>query len=155
MEILGGKKVIGIDIFVPDDLKERISSFEKLSKRIEWIIGSSVDEKIIEKIESIVCKSRKIMIIVDSNHSHEHVLNELCLYEKFVGKGNYIICCSTIIEKIPEQKHRPRDWGPGNNPMTAVLEFLKQSDRFVVDHSIENKLLLSCHPGGYLQAIRD
>lgn len=155
MEILGGKKIIGIDIYVPNDLKERISRIEKLSSRIEWIEGSTIDCKTIEKVESIVSDSKKIMVIIDSNHSHNHVSKELQLYERFVGKGNYMICCSTIIEKIPMQNHRPREWGPGNNPMTAVTKFLNISDKFIVDELREKKMLLSCHPRGYLRAIKD
>ena len=155
MEILGGEKVIGIDIFVPDDLKERISAIERISSRIEWVVGSSLDENTINKVGSILSGSKKVMVIVDSSHSHNHVLKELLLYEKFVGKGYYMVCSSTIIEKIPEQKHRPRGWGPGNNPMTALLEFLDGTKRFIIDKQLENKLLLSCHPSGYLRAVYD
>lgn len=155
MEVLGGKKIIGIDIFVPDDLVERIGSHGRLSDRIEWVVGSSIEEETVNKVKEIIGDSRNTMILLDSYHTHDHVLKELQLYSQFVGKGCYLICGDTIVENIPEQKHRPREWGPGNNPKTAVDEFLKQTDRFEVDVKLENKLLFTCNPGGYLKAIKD
>ena len=92
------------------------------------------------------------MIILDSHHSHEHVLNELEIYSEFVGKGNYIIVGDTIVEDIPLQKHRPREWGPGNSPKTALNEFLINNKRFEIDKDISKKILMTCHPDGYLRA---
>lgn len=155
MEVLGGKKIIGVDIFVPDDLKQRIGSYGKLSERIEWVVGSSIEESTVQRIRDIVGNSRKVMILLDSYHTHEHVLKELRTYQQFVGKGCYLICGDTIVEHIPAQEHRLRDWGPGNNPMTALKEFLKENDRFEIDKQLENKLLMTCNPSGYLRAIRD
>ena len=155
MEVLGGGQIIGVDVFVPDDLKVRIGAHGKLSERIEWVVGSSIAEKTINRIESIIGNSRRVMILLDSYHTHDHVLKELKLYQQFVGKDNYLICGDTIVEHIPEQKHRPREWGPGNNPKTALIEFLKTNDRFAIDEKLENKLLFTCNPGGYLKAIRD
>jgi cephalosporin hydroxylase len=154
MEILGGKKIIGVDIFIPDDLKERLYSNKKLSNRIELITGSSIEEESINKIKKIVGHSKKVLVILDSHHTHDHVLKELNIYEQFVGKGYYLLCADTIVELIPKNKYRPRDWGPGNNPMSALEEFRKINDRFVSDTEIENKLLLSCNYTGYLKAIK-
>ena len=154
MEILGGKKIIGVDIFIPDDLKERLYSNKKLSDRIELITGSSIEEENINKIKKIVGNSKKVLVILDSHHTHDHVLKELNLYEQFVGKGYYLLCADTIVELIPKNKYRPRDWGPGNNPMSALEEFHKSNDRFISDTENENKLLLSCNYKGYLKAIK-
>ena len=96
--------------------------------------------------------STKTLVILDSYHTHQHVLNELRLFAPFVGKDQYMICGDTLIEHIPEQSHRPRPWGPGNNPGTAVKEFLIDNNRFSVDSELERKLLFSCHPAGYLRA---
>jgi cephalosporin hydroxylase len=155
MEILGGEKIIGVDIFIPNDLKKRINSYGQLSKRISLIRGSSIDDKTIKKILKITKGSKEVLVFLDSNHTHDHVFKELNLYSQFVGKGHYLICGDTIIEMIPPQKHRPRTWGPGNNPKTALDVFLKKNDRFQVDKALENKLLLTCNPGGYLKAIKD
>lgn len=154
MEILGGKKIIGVDIYIPNDLRKRLSSNKKLAKRLQLIKGSSIEEKNVTKIKKIIGNSKKVLLILDSNHTQKHVLKELKLYEQFVGKGNYIVCADTIVELIPKNKNRPRDWGPGNNPMTALNEFFKINNRFVVDEDIENKLLLSCNYRGYIKAIK-
>lgn len=155
LEIIGGKKVIGIDIFIPEDLKERISKHQKLANRIKWVLGSSIDEHTIRKVKDIIGNSKRTLVILDSYHSHAHVLKELFLFQEFVGKGHYLICGDTIVEYIPEQKHRKREWGHGNNPKTALDEFLATNRRFVADKNIENKLLLTCNPGGFLRAIED
>lgn len=152
LEILGGGKVIGIDIFIPEDLRQRLKSHNRISERIELIEGASTDSITLSKVKKILEDSKEVLVILDSYHTHDHVLKELQEYSKFVGKGNYLVCGDTIVEKIPEQEHRPRPWGPGNNPATAVSEFLSQNDRFSVDWEIDKRLLFSCHPGGYLFA---
>ena len=154
LDYLGGEKVIGLDIFIPDDLRERLMNHKKLSDRIELIEGDSTSDKTVEKVKSILSGSKKVLIILDSYHAHEHVLNELRVFSQFVGKGHYLICGDTIVEDIPQQQHRLRPWGPGNNPGTAVREFLAENDHFQVDEDLEKKLLFSCHPGGYLKAIK-
>lgn len=154
LEILGGQKVIGIDIFIPPDLRERLSNHGKLSKRLVLIEGSSTSADTRTQVKALLGDSRKALVILDSYHTHEHVLNELRSYEPFVGKGQYLICGDTVVERIPAQLHRARPWGPGNNPATAVKEFLSETDRFAVDEKIDQRLLLSCHPGGYLRAVK-
>jgi cephalosporin hydroxylase len=150
MEVLGGERIIAIDIYIPDDLKERISAFEKLAERITWINGSSIEPATMDQIKALLKGSRDVLIVLDSNHTHEHVLEELRLYSPLVGKGKYLVCGDTVVEYMPEQTHRPRPWGPGNNPKTALDSFLKENQRFEVDKEIENKLLFTCNPGGYL-----
>ena len=154
LEVLGGQKVIGVDIFIPEDLKKRINSHGKMSERISLIEGSSTSPDTLVKIKEILAGSNKVLVILDSYHTHDHVLKELQAYASFVGKGNYIVCGDTIVEYIPTQLHRTRPWGPGNNPATAVKDFLEKTDRFLVDEKIDQRLLFSCHPGGYLRAIK-
>lgn len=154
MEVIGGKKIIGVDIFIPPDLKQRLFAHKKLAKRIFLLNGSSVEEDTVNKIKAITGESRKLLIVLDSHHTHDHVLKELRLYAPLLGKGGYLLCGDTIIEDIPEQKHRPRPWGPGNNPKTAVRQFLKENKNFEVDKQIENKLLFTCNPSGYLIKLR-
>jgi len=151
MEILGGERIIGIDQYIPDDLRDRLGSFGKLSDRIVLINGSSVDEDTIRQIKTIIGDSREVMVILDSNHTHEHVLKELRLYSPLVGKGYYLVCSDTVIEYQPVQDYVSRPWGHGNNPATALREFFTENDRFEVDRALSNKLLISCIPGGYLR----
>ncbi len=155
MEVLGGEAVIGVDIFIPEDLRQRLGSFGKLSERIVLINGSSVEEDTLNQIKGIIGDSREVMIILDSFHTQDHVLKELRLYSPLVGKSYYLICADTVIEYQPEVEKRPRPWGPGNNPKTALDEFFKENDRFQVDKTLENKLLLTTNPGGYLACIKD
>jgi len=155
MEALGGERVIGVDIYIPGDLKERLFSYGKLSERITLINGSSVEENTISQIKSITGECRNVMVLLDSYHTHDHVLKELQLYSPLIGKGFYIICGDTVVEDIPEQKHRVRPWGPGNNPKTALQAFLEENGRFRVDKAIHNKLLFTCNPGGYLLCIKE
>jgi cephalosporin hydroxylase len=150
MKAIGGRQVIGVDIYIPTDLRKRLNAHGDISRRITLIRGSSIEKSTLKKIKRIIRNSQKVLVLLDSNHTHEHVLKELQLYSQFVGKGYYMVCDDTIVEDIPEQKHRPREWGKANSPKTAVQEFLKQNKNFKVDEKLENKLLLSCSPGGYL-----
>jgi len=155
MEVLGGGKVIGVDVFIPDDLKERLSSHGKISERLVLINQSSIDMQTVDQIKSIIGSCREVLVLLDSFHTHEHVLKELHMYSSLVGKGQYMICGDTIVEDIPEQKHRPRPWGPGNNPKTALHQFLKENDRFRIDSRVEQKLLFTNNPDGYLECFKD
>jgi len=150
LTVLGGEKVIGVDIYIPDDLKARLNSHGPLCDKIHLITGSSLEPDTLAQIRSIIGDCREVLVVLDSYHSHDHVFAELRIYSSFIGKGHYLVCGDTIIEHIPIQKHRPRPWGPGNNPKTALEAFLKETERFVVDHDLDRKLLFSCNPGGYL-----
>jgi len=155
MEALGGGCVVGVDVYIPEDLKKRVGEFGKISERITWVEGSSVEQATLDRIKEIIGNTRAVMIDLDSNHTHEHVLQELRLYSPLVGKGSYLICGDTVVEDIPEQNHRARPWGPGNNPKTALDQFLKENNRFEVDRELGNKLLFTCNPGGYLKCCKD
>lgn len=146
---MGGGQVVGVDIYIPQDLKERISKFGKISESITLIEGSSIEQSTFEKVKKIVGDCKEVLIILDSNHTHQHVLEELNLYSQLVGKGYYLVCGDTIVEDIPPQD-RDRPWGPGNNPKTALWEFLKKTTCFKIDNDVENKLLFTCNPSGYL-----
>lgn len=153
LELYGGKKAIGVDIFIPEDLKKRLNSKIKLKNKIDYITGDSTSYETLKKIKKLTKNSKKIMVILDSHHTHSHVFKELNLYSPLVNKGFYIVCSDTIVNFIPEQKHRKREWGPQNNPYTAMKSFLKTNKRFQIDRNINNKYLFSCHPDGYLKAI--
>lgn len=155
MEVLGGKKVIGIDIFIPDDLKKRLGEQKKIAQKIILIKGSSVEKSTVEKVKKIIGNSKKNLVVLDSNHSHSHVLKELRIYSQFVGKRYYLVCGDTIIEEIPLQKHRLRKWGPGNNPKTALREFFKENKSFKIDEQLKNKLLFTCNHDGYLVRVKN
>jgi len=155
LEVLGEGEVIGVDIFMPEDLKKRLNSHGALTRRLHLLEASSIERESVDMIEEITGGSREVMILLDSNHTHEHVYQELQLYSELVGKGYYLICGDTIIEEFPDDGPREREWGPGNSPKSALNAFMENSDRFEVDRELENKLLFTCNPGGYLKCIKD
>ena len=143
------KLIICVDTNFPKDLVHRL--IIKSPIPLKFIQGSSIDENIFEKVKKEL-DGDKALIILDSNHTEEHVLKELQLYSQLVQNGQYLICDDTIIEYI-EKQAREREWGPGNNPMTALKKFLVDHPEFVQDNRIMDKLLLSCSPGGYVRKI--
>lgn len=154
LEVLGGKKVIGIDIFIPPDLRKRLENHGAISNRIDLIEGSSISAETLAKVKELLRGSKKVLVVLDSHHTHDHVLEELRAYAPLVEQGQYLICGDTIVERMPPHASRPRPWGPGNSPATALQVFLKETDRFVANTEIDKRLLFSCHPGGYLRAVK-
>jgi len=122
--------------------------------RLRIIDGSSVDEKIAELVSEKAARSQRVLVILDSNHTHDHVLRELQLYAPLVSVGSYCVVFDTVIEDLEGVEFIDRPWGRGNNPKTAVLEFLSSNPNFVVDRDIDNKLLISAAPSGYLKRIK-
>ena len=122
--------------------------------RLRIFDGSSVDAKIASVIAEKAAKCERVMVILDSNHTHEHVLGELNLYASLVSVGSYCVVFDTVIEDLDGVEFVDRPWGKGNNPKTAVAEFLRTNSDFVVDYSIDEKLLISVAPGGYLKRVK-
>ena len=122
--------------------------------RLRIFDGSSVDTKIVSIVSNKAAKSERVMVILDSNHTHEHVLGELNLYASLVSVGSYCVVFDTVIEDLEGVEFVDRPWGKGDNPKTAVAEFLKTNSDFVVDQGIDEKLLISAAPGGYLKRIK-
>ena len=151
MELVGGESVLGIDVYMPQDLKSRLRAKGAVSRRLLLREGSSTAGDTLEWVRHIVGDETRNLVILDSAHNHQHVLEELEQYAPFVGSGYYMICGDTIIEEMPPQIHRPRPWGPGNSPRTALDEFLAGHPEFESDSELENKLLITCNPKGYLR----
>lgn len=153
LELIGKGKVLGIDIDIRAHNRIEIEK-HPMFKRIEMIQGSSVDPEIIVKVGDIAKQNETVMVSLDSNHTHEHVLKELKGYAPMVTPGSYLVCFDTIVEHLPDDYLPGRPWKQGDNPKTAVKEFLKGNDSFEVDVDIDNKLLISVAPGGYLKKIK-
>jgi cephalosporin hydroxylase len=155
LELLGGDgRVVGVDIEIRDHNRREIEA-HPLARRITMIEGSSTDGVVVERVRDVVGASDRVIVILDSNHTHDHVLQELRLYSPFVRSGSYLVVFDTVIDDMPDDAFPDRPWGPGNNPKTAVLEFLHDNGRFVVDQEIENKLLITVAPHGYLRCVAD
>lgn len=147
------RKVLGIDIDIRLHNREAIEA-HPMASRIQMLQGSSIDKNIIAKVQAIAEKYSRVMVCLDSNHTHEHVLAELEAYAPLTSIGSYCCVFDTVVEDMPKSMFPDRPWGPGNNPKTAVWEYLKNHSEFEIDHSIQNKLLITVAPDGYLKRIR-
>ncbi len=147
------RHVLGIDIDIRPHNRTAIE-IHPLSHHIQMIQGSSISLDVIEKVKSVAQGYSRIMVCLDSNHTHDHVLEELEAYAPLTSIGSYCIVFDTAIEDMPPDMFPERPWGPGNNPKTAVWEFLKSHPEFEIDKTIQNKLLITVAPDGYLRRVK-
>jgi len=155
LELIGGKgEILGIDIDIRQHNRVEIEK-HPMFKRITMIEGSSIDSEIVKQAYDFAQGKNKVLVILDSKHTHDHVLKELELYSPLVTKDSYLVVFDTVVEDLPDDFYPNRPWGKGNNPKTAVKEFLRTSDRFEIDKNIDNKLLITVAPDGYLKCIKD
>ena len=155
-------KILGIDIDIRAHNREAILA-HPMAKRIEMIQGSSVAKETIAQVQNFATMYKKILVCLDSNHTHSHVLEELKLYAPLVSRGSYCVVFDTIVEDLPENSGPNRPWGKTDNPKTAVWEYLKLVEklaplahdgaplRLVIDRQIENQLLITVAPDGFLR----
>lgn len=155
LELLGGDgEALGIEIELRPQNRAEIEK-HPLFNRIKIIEGSSIDESVAGQVRRMAAGKRQVLVILDSNHTHDHVLEELRLYSPLVTNGSYLVVFDTVVEDMPDDFFPNRPWGRGNNPKTAVREFLKTNDRFEIDKDIEGKLLMTVAPDGYLRCVKD
>jgi len=146
------RRVLGLDIDIREHNRSAIEA-HPMSRHIDMIEGSSINSAVISQVHEIALGYERVMVYLDSNHTHKHVLAELEAYAPLVTKGSYCIVFDTIIEDMPANMFNDRPWGPGNNPKTAVQEYLKKHPDFEIDKQIDNKLLISVAKNGYLRKI--
>ena len=147
------RKVLGIDI----DIREyNLSAIREhpMASRIEMLEGSSIDPEIFTKVQKAAEGYERVLVCLDSNHTHDHVRNELELYAPLTSVGSYCVVFDTLIEDMPANEYPDRSWGPGNNPKTAVWDYLKTHSEFEVNKSIPAKLLITVAHDGFLKRIR-
>jgi cephalosporin hydroxylase len=158
------RRVLGLDIDIRPHNRAAIEA-HPLSHRIDMIQGSSIAPEIVAQVHKMAQGFKNILVCLDSNHTHDHVLAELEAYAPLTSKGSYCVAFDTMIEDFPAGTYNSRPWGPGNNPKTAVWEYLKSLKesprvgadgnplRFEIDKTIENKLLLTVAPDGFLRRV--
>lgn len=151
-ELIGHGTVLGIDIDIRPHNREAIEA-HPMYRRIQLVEGSSTDPDVIAKVRKI-SDGKRVLVVLDSNHTHEHVLAELQAYAPLVSIGSYCVVFDTIVEDLPAGLYTDRPWDVGNNPKTAVQEFLRQDDCFQIDRDIEAKIQITVAPDGYLRRIR-
>lgn len=152
----GGAKdaeVLGIDIDIRPHNRAAIEAHPML-RRITMIEGSSIAHDVIATVRKKAANCKRVLVCLDSNHTHEHVLAELEAYALLTSVGSYCVVFDTFVEDIPKEFCGDRPWGPGDNPKTAVRQYLKSHPEFEVDRAIDNQLLISVAPQGYLKRVR-
>jgi cephalosporin hydroxylase len=155
LEMIGGEgKVLGIDIDIREHNRKEIEA-HPMMKRIEMIEGSSIADDVMDKVRYAASKAKRVMVFLDSLHSHEHVYKELELYAPLVTVGSYLVLPDTFIEYFPKGYYsHNRPWDVGNNPMTAMRAFMEKNNDFEVDRDLCNKLLITEAFDGYLRRVK-
>lgn len=145
----GEGEVVGIDIEIRPHNRAAIEA-HPMFKRITMVEGSSVVPDIIDNVHDLAHGKQRVLVCLDSMHTHDHVMAELEAYAPLVTVGSYCVVFDTVIEDMPDDSFPDRPWGKGNNPKTAVWEFLKIHPEFEIDQTIQHKLLITVAPDGYL-----
>jgi cephalosporin hydroxylase len=149
----GDGEVVAVDIDIRAHNRKAIEA-HPMFRRITMIEGSSTDPRIVEQVTALARGRERVLVCLDSNHTHAHALAELEAYAPLTSVGSYCVVFDTVIEDLPADMYPDRPWGPGDNPKTAVREYLARHPEFVIDESIDHKLLISVAPGGYLRRLR-
>lgn len=147
------RKVLGIDIDIRAHNRAAIEA-HPMASRIQMIQGSSIAPEIVAQVKAVAEKFERVLVCLDSNHTHDHVLAELEAYAPLASVGSYCVVFDTVVEDLPAVMFPDRPWGPGNNPKTAAWKYLETHPEFEIDKSIQNKLLVSVAPDGYLKRMR-
>ncbi|QYX55680.1 cephalosporin hydroxylase family protein [Roseovarius sp. SCSIO 43702] len=156
LEMMGNGKVIGIDIDIRAHNRESIEN-NPMSKRVTLIEGSSIDEDLVAKVRAEIPDGARVMVVLDSDHSRDHVLAECRAYGPMVTEGCYLVVADTLVGHLSEEeapKKRSQIWYKGNEPLSALKDYMQETDRFEIDPVINGKLVLSSSPGGYLKCLQ-
>ena len=147
------RRVVGIDIDIREHNRRAIEA-HPMSHMISMVEGSSIDPETVAEVRRFAVGHDKVMVFLDSNHTHEHVLQELRDYGTMTSVGSYCVVFDTFVEDMPPKYFPDRPWDKGNSPKTAVHEFVSEDDRFVIDRAIDQKLLITVAPSGYLKRVK-
>jgi cephalosporin hydroxylase len=147
------RRVLGVDIDIRDHNREAIEA-HAMSSRITMVQGSAIDSDVVSQVAAVASSYERVMVILDSNHTHDHVLGELEAYASLVTPECYCVVFDTLVEDMPASVFSDRPWGPGNSPKSAVWEYLKEHPEFEIDKKMDAKLLISVAPDGYLRRLK-
>lgn len=144
------RKVLAVDIDIRNHNRAAIEA-HPMASRIQMIQGSSIDQAVVDQVHAVAGNHQRVLVCLDSNHTHAHVLAELQAYAPLVTSGSYCVVFDTIVEDLPKELSFERPWEPGNNPKTAVWEYLKTHPEFDIDRSFHDKLQITVAPDGFLR----
>jgi cephalosporin hydroxylase len=153
LQLIGEGRVVSVDLDVREHNRRAVEE-HPLGDRVDLVEGSSTASDTMDRVRALIPDGARVMVVLDSNHTHGHVLEELRLYGPLVTEGQFLVVADTVVEDLPPQTHRPREWGPGNNPDTALHEYLRETDRFEPDAWFNSKVLISSSRGGYLRCLK-
>jgi cephalosporin hydroxylase len=146
-------RVVGVDIDIRAHNRAAIEA-HPLARRVTMLQGSSVAPEIVAQVQRLAEGRRRVLVSLDSNHTHAHVLAELEAYAPLTSVGSYCVVFDTVIDDMPASMFPDRPWGPGDNPKTALFEYLQRHPEFEIRKDIDHKLLISVAPDGYLKRVR-
>jgi cephalosporin hydroxylase len=154
LKLLGGEReVLGIDIDIRPPTRATLAT-HPLASSISTIEGDSIALSVIDQVKRVCARHERVLVILDSNHTCDHVASELSLYGEFVSVGSYLVVMDTFIRDLPAEAFDDRPWDAENSPWTAVQNFLSVDDRYVVAAEVDDRLLATSAPGGYLLRLR-
>jgi cephalosporin hydroxylase len=146
------RKVLGLDIDIRAHNRAAIEA-HPMASRIQMIQGSSIEPEIVAQVNAVAANYKRILVCLDSNHTHDHVLGELEAYAPLTSVGSYCVVFDSVVEDMPKEMSFDRPWGPGNNPKTAIWKYLETHNEFQIDRIVQDKLLVTVAPDGYLKRI--
>jgi len=148
----GDGMIVGVDVDIRSHNRQEIKK-HPMYKRVKMIQGSSIDPEIVSKVKEIAKGKQRVLVLLDSNHTHDHVEKELEAYASLVTIESYCVVFDTIVEDLPDSFYSDRPWSKGDNPKTAVYEFVDAHKEFIIDESVQEKLQITVAPSGYLKRI--
>jgi cephalosporin hydroxylase len=149
-----GGIVVGVDVDIRAHNRKEIEA-HPMARHVQMIEGSAIDRDVVAQVRNRIAGRKRVLVVLDSMHTHAHVLEELRLYSPLVTRDSYLVVFDTVVEMLPEELYPDRSWRHGDNPWTAVKAFLETSDRFVADRTIPDKLQITTAPDGFLRCIKD
>lgn len=148
------RKVLGVDIDIREHNRVAIAS-HPMASRIAMIEGSSVAPEVVQQVRRYAQDYQRVLVCLDSMHTHDHVLGELDAYAPLVTPDSYCVVFDTFVEDMPPKFFADRPWDVGNNPKTAVKQWLTSHAEFEVDTKLEQRLQVTVAPHGFLRRLAD
>jgi len=151
--VISRRKVLGVDIDIRAHNRAAIE-VHPMTSRIQMIQGSSIAKETIAQVKAVAANYDRVLVCLDSNHTHDHVLAELEAYAPLASIGSYCVVFDTVVEDMPGSMFSDRPWGPKNNPKTAARKYLETHPEFEIDKNIQHKIIITVAPDGYLKRVR-
>ena len=142
--------VLGIDISIFAHTHEALAE-HPMSRGVTLLETSSVSDEAVSAARDFLGNAERALLVLDSNHTHEHVLAELRVLAPLLPVGSFILVADTIVEELPQGHYVNRPWDRGNSPLTAANQFLGENPGFVRDTEWSRRALLTEFRDGILR----